>query len=369
MDEKNSFLLYADILPQFRLLTLEQRGIVITALLAYVAEGRVLESQDVGAMMMFSFLRQTVDRNTARYQAVCERRAAAGRKGAQAKKANAEARASIADADVANEAIASFAKKILANEADSEPVPVPVPESVPVPVRESDSDSECVRVCESESEPVPVPVPERPSSSPKRHDPEAFLASLIKEHEAKEAARLKALQQETDTQTDTHTTHTKQDSFLNNNTHTDTHTDTHTTHTNQDSFLNNNNNNTPSADAEGEVDEEGAALSASDLEALGRIPTADEILSAARSMGYDWDALEAEKFLSYNTLHDRRDHWAYAMGLWEERRFPRKPAAGRSEPPKPKPGSMTANGRRRIDRSKEAYLACVNRSLHLDDDE
>ena len=117
------------------------------------------------------------------------------------------------------------------------------------------------------------------------------------------------------------------------------------------------------------MDEEGAALSASDLEALGRIPTADEILSAARSMGYDWDALEAEKFLSYNTLHDRRDHWAYAMGLWEERRFPRKPAAGRSEPPKPKPGSMTANGRRRIDRSKEAYLACVNRSLHLDDDE
>ena len=361
MEEKKSFLMYTEMRPQLALLTNEQAGELFKAVVAYVDSGEMLASADVTVQVMFSFLCQSIDRNNAKYREVCERRSASGKKGGRPRTESL-----LPEEPVLKEAngFSEVLKKPngfseVLKKPDNEPVPVPVPESVPVPVREPDSDSECVRECECES--GPVPVPERPSSSPKRHDPEAFLASLIKEHEAKEEARLKALQQETDTQTDTHTTHTKQDSFLNNNTHTDT----HTTHTNQDSFLN---NNTSSAGAE-EGDEEGAAVSASDLEALGRIPTADEILSAARSMGYDWDTLEAEKFLSYNTLHDRRDHWAYAMGLWEERRFPRKPAAGRSEPPKPKPGSMTANGRRRIDRSKEAYLACVNRGLHLDDDE
>ena len=81
---KGSFVLYTSYLQQINLLNLEQRGALFTALLAY-ASGEDLPEMDGMTQMCFAFIKQDMDENREKYEAVCQKRAEAGKKGGRPK--------------------------------------------------------------------------------------------------------------------------------------------------------------------------------------------------------------------------------------------------------------------------------------------
>lgn len=120
--EKNSFVMYTEYLTQIKLLNREQRGDLFTALLQY-ASGQNLQELDGVTEMAFSFIKERMDRDCAKYRQTLEKRRNAGQMGGLAKKANA----SIYKQDVAK---CSKSKQDVANLHDN--VPDSVPEGVDV---------------------------------------------------------------------------------------------------------------------------------------------------------------------------------------------------------------------------------------------
>lgn len=88
MEKKNSFVMYTDYQEQINLLSREQRGDLLTAIIAYAA-GNPLPETDGITNMAFSFIKARMDKDNEKYQKVVESRREAGKKGAEAKKANA----------------------------------------------------------------------------------------------------------------------------------------------------------------------------------------------------------------------------------------------------------------------------------------
>ena len=84
---KDSFLLYTEIVEQVDLLTDEQAGKFIKAVLHYKA-GTELPQMDGVTAMVFAFVRQKLDRDAKKYDEVCEKHRQAGAKGGRPKKAN-----------------------------------------------------------------------------------------------------------------------------------------------------------------------------------------------------------------------------------------------------------------------------------------
>jgi hypothetical protein len=82
LDNKNSFLLYTDYMEQIAMLNLEQRGILLTALMQYQMQEDLPEMDDM-TKMAFSFISANVRRNNEKYSNIVEKRRKAGRKGAQ----------------------------------------------------------------------------------------------------------------------------------------------------------------------------------------------------------------------------------------------------------------------------------------------
>ena len=111
---KNSFVMYTDYQEQIDLLDMEQRGMLLTAIMEYASSGTVPEIDGM-VLMAFSFIRKQMDKDNEKYQKVVEARREAGKKGAEAKKANA----SFAKDNQAKE---SKAKQALANQADNDNV-------------------------------------------------------------------------------------------------------------------------------------------------------------------------------------------------------------------------------------------------------
>lgn len=87
-DRKGGFLWYEDA-EQFDLLTDEQLGQLIRALINYSKTGVRGTFDDRAVAMAFSFLASRDDRDGARYEAVCEKRREAGKKSGRPPKANA----------------------------------------------------------------------------------------------------------------------------------------------------------------------------------------------------------------------------------------------------------------------------------------
>lgn len=87
-DRKGVFLWYEDA-EQFDLLTDEQLGQLIRALINYSKTGVRGTFDDRVVAMAFSFLASRDDRDGARYEAVCEKRREAGKKGGRPPKVNA----------------------------------------------------------------------------------------------------------------------------------------------------------------------------------------------------------------------------------------------------------------------------------------
>lgn len=86
MDGKKSFVVYSDYLQHVELLTMEQRGQLLTAMLTYAETGALPELDGVTAMA-FSFIRAQMDRDREKWEQVRIQRSIAGQKGGLARAA------------------------------------------------------------------------------------------------------------------------------------------------------------------------------------------------------------------------------------------------------------------------------------------
>lgn len=107
MTEKKSFVLYNDSIEQINMLSDEQAGRLLKAIYAYNLDGTVPDFDDGMVKLMFSFIKNQLDRDSKKWDDICKKRAEAGRKGGKQKKANAkrakQTKANQADNDNDNE--------------------------------------------------------------------------------------------------------------------------------------------------------------------------------------------------------------------------------------------------------------------------
>ncbi len=83
--EKASFLIYLDYQEQFELLTDEQAGQLIKAIIKYEKTGEIVELDGM-TKMAFSFIKTQLDRDREKYQAKCEKNRENAKKGGRPKK-------------------------------------------------------------------------------------------------------------------------------------------------------------------------------------------------------------------------------------------------------------------------------------------
>lgn len=100
---RDSFVLYTEQKEVFKTLSDEDAGILIKGIFDYIS-GQTPELNDL-LKLVFIPIRQQLDRNAQKYEAIKEKRRIAGAKGAKQK--------------LANQANANFAKQSLANQADN----------------------------------------------------------------------------------------------------------------------------------------------------------------------------------------------------------------------------------------------------------
>jgi len=81
---KESFVLYVKYLDNIEMLSMEQRGILITALMSYVADKDIPNMDGVTAMA-YSFIKSQIDRDFEKYEATCRKRSEAGKLGGRPK--------------------------------------------------------------------------------------------------------------------------------------------------------------------------------------------------------------------------------------------------------------------------------------------
>ena len=84
MGQKNSFVLYTSYKEHIELLSTEDKARLLDAIFDY-ADGKTDIEIDGMAKMAFSFIRQQMDKDNAKYEETCEKRRLAGQKGGMAK--------------------------------------------------------------------------------------------------------------------------------------------------------------------------------------------------------------------------------------------------------------------------------------------
>ena len=106
---KDSFVLYTKYGKQMKALTMEQRGILFTAIFAYES-GEDMPEMDASVSMAFDFIRTDLDENREKYEETCRKNAESGRKGGLAKQANAsERKQALANASERERGVANLA--------------------------------------------------------------------------------------------------------------------------------------------------------------------------------------------------------------------------------------------------------------------
>lgn len=88
MNDKTSFIMYTEYMEYLEMLDLEQRGILITNLMAFQLDQDLLE-MDAVTKMAFTFIKNQIVRANEKYSEICEARSNAGKKGGRPRKANA----------------------------------------------------------------------------------------------------------------------------------------------------------------------------------------------------------------------------------------------------------------------------------------
>ena len=86
---KNSFVLYTEYAKHLTLLSMEQRGVLFTAIMAFET-GEEMPEMDGMTKMAFSFISEQLSRDKEKYESICKKRSEAGRNGGRPK-ANADA--------------------------------------------------------------------------------------------------------------------------------------------------------------------------------------------------------------------------------------------------------------------------------------
>lgn len=141
MKEKNSFLLYNNYKNQFDLLSDEQAGKLIKTIFAY-CNGEEIEIDDLAISIVFSIIKDQIERDEEKYRQTCQKRKASGSLGGKSKakakqneandsKDNNNQKYSINNSftkeetdnnskSIANVANATFAKNNVANLADND---------------------------------------------------------------------------------------------------------------------------------------------------------------------------------------------------------------------------------------------------------
>lgn len=128
--ERCSFVLYTEYFEHVKLLSMEQRGILFTCVLAYVA-GDDLPEMDGMTQMAFSFIKSRLDRDSAAYEDKIKKRSEAGLLGGRPK-----ANENNEKQKKAKKANAFSEKQTKANESNEKQKN---PDNVPVPVSVNDN--------------------------------------------------------------------------------------------------------------------------------------------------------------------------------------------------------------------------------------
>ena len=81
---KNSFVMYTDYMQHLELMSMEQRGVFLTAIMQYVS-GAELPEMDGMVRMAFSFAKAQIERDDLNYQRVIAARSEAGKQGGRPK--------------------------------------------------------------------------------------------------------------------------------------------------------------------------------------------------------------------------------------------------------------------------------------------
>lgn len=84
MNSKESFIIYTSYEKNFSLLNMEQRGVLITAMMCYQL-GKEMPEMDALTEMAFSFIKDDMDRNTQSYEEKCEKNRKNGQRGGRPK--------------------------------------------------------------------------------------------------------------------------------------------------------------------------------------------------------------------------------------------------------------------------------------------
>ena len=82
--KKNSmsgFLLYYDLEDQLNMLSLEERGMLISAAFAYAKRGEENEELPLAVRIVFSTIKGHIDRNREKYENICKRNSENGKLG------------------------------------------------------------------------------------------------------------------------------------------------------------------------------------------------------------------------------------------------------------------------------------------------
>lgn len=81
---RNSFVLYTEYAKHIKLLSMEQRGALLTAIMAYETDEEMPE-MDGMTQMAFSFIKEQLDRDSERHESTCQKRSEAGKRGGRQK--------------------------------------------------------------------------------------------------------------------------------------------------------------------------------------------------------------------------------------------------------------------------------------------
>lgn len=104
-NSKKGVLIYLDTLSAIQLLPDAQAGILFKQILQYGATGQETHLEDQATAMCWAFVKQQLDRDAQKYEAICEKRRAAGSKGGQQR--------------IANQANATTCNQVQANQANT----------------------------------------------------------------------------------------------------------------------------------------------------------------------------------------------------------------------------------------------------------
>lgn len=85
--KKKGFIVYSDLLDHIEPLSMEQRGLLLTAILCS-QEGIELPDMDSASKVAFSFVKASIDRTSEKYNRIVEKRREAGKLGGRPPKAN-----------------------------------------------------------------------------------------------------------------------------------------------------------------------------------------------------------------------------------------------------------------------------------------